>query len=236
MAIWKKQYSKLTGITDAELATVPPLEAILDGFVWTGEKKYSIDAKGTPTGKIEIFSTFLAQKYSELKEKGHKKADYISPLPINNKPFWLEKKAKLANNEFIPITGFHPLGSFTGQQTKNNKLLASIHSSTNTDAVFINAKKGADLGLKNGDIVEIINIDKPNLISKSKVILSQTVHPDALFAYYGVGSGHYSAMTKHLRNAAKLGFNPNHVSGFDFIPITTGHPCQDFIVSIRKSV
>ncbi len=236
MAIWKKQYSKLTGITDAELATVPPLEAILDGFVWTGEKKYSIGAKGTPTGKIEIFSTFLAQKYSELKEKGHKKADYISPLPINNKPFWLEKKAKLANNEFIPITGFHPLGSFTGQQTKNNKLLASIHSSTNTDAVFINAKKGADLGLKNGDIVEIINIDKPNLISKSKVILSQTVHPDALFAYYGVGSEHYSAMTKHLRNAAKLGFNPNHVSGFDFIPITTGHPCQDFIVSIRKSV
>lgn len=236
MSLWKKQYSKLSGLTDAEMATVPPLESILNGRVWAGEKKYSITAKGTTTGKLEIYSLFLAQKHGELKEKKYDRADYASPLPLYNMPFWIEKKPSLDNNEFIPITGFHPLGSFTGQQTKNNTLLKAFHNETNADAVFINAGKGKSLGLKTGDIIEIINIDKPQLTSKARLVLSETVHPYALFSYFGMGAGHYTTLTNGLRNVSKIGFNPNHISNFTFNPLTTGHPSQDFIVSIRKSV
>ena len=236
MAMWKKQYSKLSGINDAEMATIPPLDSILNGRVWVGEKHYGISAKGTPTGKIELYSTFLAQKLVDLKALNYDRADYASPLPIFNKPYWLEKKSVLGTSEFIPITGFHPLGSFTGQQTKNNTLLKTIQDSTNADAVFINKKKGVTLGLKNDDIVEIINIEKPDLITKARVILSEVVHPDALFSYYGMGAGYYRNMTNGLRNVSKIGFNPNHISNFTFNPLTTGHSCQDFIVSIRKSV
>ena len=148
----------------------------------------------------------------------------------------VRKKGVLEKNEFIPITGFHPLGTFTGQQTKNNTLLQSLYSETNADAIFINHKKGSTLGLKTNDIVEIINIDKPNMVTKARVILSETIHPDALFSYYGMGAGYYRNITNGLRNANKIGFNPNHVSNFTFNPLTTGHPSQDFIVSIRKSV
>ena len=236
MALWKKQYSALSGLNDAEKATIPPLESILNGRVWAGEKKYQIGAKGSPTGKIELYSTFLAQKHTELKAKKYERADYASPLPLFNKPYWLERKSSLGANEFIPITGFHPLGSFTGQQTKNNMLLKTLHNDTNADAVFINTAKGKALGLRTDDIVEIINIDKPKLVSKARVVLSQTVHPDALFSYYGMGAGYYRNLTKSLRNVNKIGFNPNHISNFTFNPLTTGHPGQDFIVSIRKSV
>ena len=236
MALWKKQYSKLSGLSDTELATIPPLESILNGRVWAGEKKYSIGAKGTPTGKIELYSTFLAQKHAELKEKKYDRADYASPLPLFNKPYWIEKKDSLGKDEFIPITGFHPLGSFTGAQTKNNMLLKTLHNDTNADAVFINASKGKALGLKSNDIVEIINIDKPKLVCKARLVLSETVHPDALFSYFGMGAGYYKNLTNGLRNISKIGFNPNHISNFTFNPLTTGHSSQDFIVSIRKSV
>ena len=236
MSIWKKQYSKLSGLNEKEMATIPPLESILNGRVWAGEKHYGIRAKGTPTGKLELYSTFLANKHAELLATNFKYAEYASPLPVYNKPFWLEQKNALGKNEFIPITGFHPLGSFTGQQTKNNTLLKTINETTQTDAVFINAKKGLALGLKTNDLVEIINIERPEMVSISKVILSEVVHPDALFCYYGTGAGYYKNMTKSLRNVSKLGFNPNHIANFTFNPLTTGMPAQDFIVSIRKSV
>ena len=236
MSIWKKQYSKLSGLNDAEMATIPPLESILNGRIWVGEKHYGIKAKGSPTGKIELYSTFLAQKRVDLHALKYDRAEYASPLPLFNKPYWIERKSTLAKNEFIPITGFHPLGTFTGQQTKNNTLLQSLHHETNADAVFINRQKGEILGFKTNDIVEIINIDKPKLISKARVVLSETVHPDAMFSYYGMGAGYYRNITNSLRNTNKIGFNPNHISNFAFNPLTTGHSSQDFIVSIRKSV
>lgn len=236
MAIWKKQYAGLHGISDKEKATLPPLEAILDGQVWTGEKVYSIKAKGTPTGKIELYSTFLAKKHVELKNRGYDRAEQSSALPIFIKPFWIEKQETLEKNQFIPITGFHPLGTFTGQQTKNNTLLKTIKEENQTDAAFINTKKGIALGLKSGDIVELFNVDKPELVIKTKVVLSQTVHPDALFTYYGMGAGYYNNVAKRLHNADEIGLNPNHISNFDFNPLTAGHPSQDFIISIRKTI
>ncbi|WP_024954155.1 molybdopterin-containing oxidoreductase family protein [Sulfurospirillum arcachonense] len=236
MAIWKKQYAGLHGMSAKEQKTLPPLESILEGQIWTGEQKYGIKTKGTPTGKIELYSMFLAQQYITLKNRGYDRLEQSSPLPVFVKPFWIEKKEKLSNSEFIPITGFHPLGSFTGQQTKNNLLLSTINQENNTDAAFINTQKGLSLGLKSGDIIEVFNIDKPNLIIKTKVILSQTVHPDALFSYYGMGAGYYNSVAKKLHNTDDMGINPNHISNFTFNPLTAGQPGQDFIISIRKSV
>ena len=236
MAIWKKQYAGLKGVSDKEKASIPPLDAILDGQVWSGEQKYVIKDKGTQSGKFELYSTFLAQQHLELKSKKYDRAEHSSPLPIFIQPFWRERKNDLAGSEFIPITGFHPLGTFTGQQTKNNTLLKTIKEEHDADATFINTKKGLALGLKSGDIIEIFNVDKPSMVVKAKVVLSQTVHPDALFSYYGMGAGYYNSVAKKLHNADDIGLNPNHISSFSFNPLTAGHPAQDFIVSIRKSV
>ncbi len=234
MAIWKKQYSHIKGINKEEEASLPPLEDILNGHVWTGKKKYGVKDKGTKTGKLEIYSTYLAKVEADLKDKEYKDFIHASPLPVNIEPFYIQEHPNLATNEFIPITGFSPISSFTGQQTRNNVILREFQEDTNSDAVFINTQKGKSLGLKDGDLIEIFNVKKPEAKTKAKVKLSQCVHPDALFTYYGVGAGYYNTSSMGMRTASHIGFNPNHIADFRFSPLTTGQPAQDFVVSVRR--
>lgn len=232
--IWEKQLSAIEGISAEEAAGIS-LDKILSKGVWTGKKKYGVKAKGTPTGKLEIYSIYLAKTFNELKELKYPRLDQASPLPRWTPPFWYEKKKGLGEGEFVPITGFSPLSSFTGAQTKDNLLLKAIGEQVDWDAVFINRKKGDKLGLKSGDTVEISNPEKPDRKCLARVVLSETVHPDAMFSYFGVGAGNFSSLNKFLSNAAKIGFNPNHLSTLTFNPLTGGHPSQDFVVSIRRA-
>jgi anaerobic selenocysteine-containing dehydrogenase len=234
MSIWKKQYAGIKGITEEEKATLPSLQEIVNGRVWAGEKHYKIKVK-TKTGKMEIYPTVLAAEYTKLKAAGNPDAEFANPLPVYNKPFFLSEKPNLDNDEFVPITGFHPLGTFTGQQTKNNLLLKSILDENKADHVFINNKKGMALGLKNGDSIKIFNTKIVDRVSIAKVILSETVQEDTLFAYYGVTAGFYDDFAKKLSHHDGGGFNPNHLSEFLFSPLTAGNPAQDFTVKIRKA-
>lgn len=231
--IWEKQLSAIEGISDEEKAGIS-LEGLLEKGVWTGKKKYGVSSKGTPTGKLEIYSLYLAKTFKELEQKKYPRLDQASPLPRWTPPFWMERKNRLAGDEFVPITGFSPLSSFTGAQTRDNLLLKTLGEQVSWDAVFINREKGRKLKLTTGDMVEIVNPQKPQLKSRAKVVLSETVHPDALFCYYGVGAGYYTGLNNLLPNAAKTGFNPNHVSTLEFSPLTGGMPGQDFIVTIRR--
>jgi anaerobic selenocysteine-containing dehydrogenase len=230
---WEKQLSGIEGISAEEAAGIS-LEQLLAKGVWTGKKKYGVKAKATPTGKLEIYSLYLAKTFNELQQLKYPRLDQASPLPRWTAPFWLEKRKSLSGDEFIPITGFSPLSSFTGAQTRDNLLLKGIGDRVNWDAVFINSAKGRALGLQSGALVEIINPDLPELKSQATVILSETIHPDALFCYYGVGAGALKAQGAYLSNAPKTGFNPNHISNLEFNPLTGGQPSQDFVVKLRR--
>lgn len=231
--VWEKQLSAIEGVSAEEAGGIT-LEKLLSKGVWTGKKKYGIKSKGTPSGKLEIYSIYLAKTFNQLKELKYARLDQASPLPRWTPPFWLETKKELGGDEFIPITGFSPLSSFTGAQTRDNLLLKVIGEQVNWDAVFINTAKGRRMGLKNDDLVEIINQEKPEVKSRARVVLAETVHPDALFCYYGVGAGALTAQGAYLTNAAKIGFNPNHHSVLAFNPLTGGQPSQDFIVKLRR--
>ena len=233
ITFWEKQYAGIHGITAKEQASLPSLQEVLDGRVWAGEKHYKIKCK-TKTGKWEIYPTALVKKYRALKDTGNKGAEYINPLPLFVGPFVLKGNKELANNEFLPITGFHPLGTFTGQQTKNNLLLKSILEEHHADHVFINRAKGESLGLKDGDKVEIFNPRLPKIVSVAKVKLSETVQQNTLFAYFGVTAGALDNYSAHLRNQERGGFNPNHLTEFLFSPLTAGNPVQDCTVKIRR--
>ncbi|MFT7004671.1 MAG: anaerobic selenocysteine-containing dehydrogenase, partial [Sulfurimonas sp.] len=229
IALWKKQYAGIKGITKEEKATLPSLKEVLDGRVWAGDKHYKIKVK-TKTGKMEIYPTALAAEYMKLKTAGNPDAEFANPLPVFNKPFFLEEKTKLENDEFVPISGFHPLGTFLGQQTKNNVLLKEILEENKADFVFINQTKGAKLGLKTGDSIEIFNTKIKDRVSIAKVMLSETIQEDALFAYYGITAGYYDGFSKKLTHHDGGGFNSNHLSEFLFSPLTAGNPAQDFTV------
>lgn len=233
-ALWDAQLAKIGKLDDEEMASFDH-DYFLENGVWTGKNKYKVKDKGTPTKKLELYSTFFAETYAKLQDIDHRSKDLAHPLPVWVPSYYMEVRDKLAKDELIPITGFSPLNTFTGAQTKNNPLLTPLMDRLDTFAVWVNTDKGRSLGLKDGDRVEITNIENPEMKSYARVKLSQRVHPDALFTSYGVGAGHYTKLTEFLRFAPKDGFNPNHVSNFRFTGLTGGMPSQDFIVKLRRA-
>lgn len=231
-SIWEKQLAgvKLSG---DEMVTFSPKNLFRDG-VWTGKTKYGFKAK-TPTGKIEIYSTFLANFHGDMKKGGNPLAAYASPLANWVEPFWRKEKATMDKDEFLPITGFSPLSSFTGSQTRDNPLLTQVGEAVDWAAVFIHSGRGKKLGLSDGDLIEVTHSKFPKMKSQAVVRLSETIQPDTLFTHYGSGAGFLKAQAKHLRFEAETGFNPNHVSELSFSPFDGGQLSQDFTVKIRRA-
>lgn len=234
------QLANINGITDEEKATITK-GALKTLGVWTGkDSSYGAKNKQTNTNKFEIYSTFMCEWNTKLKAEGRTDdALYFTPDFTYAEPHWrkyLQEKnqADLAGDEFVAITGFHPLSSFTGAQTRNNIVLKNIGEGLDYDAVFINQSKGEALGLKSGDIVEIFNVERPDAAMKTKIVLSQTIEPHTLFSFYGVGNGYYTKLGDKLSIASKIGFNPNHINNFTFSPVDGTAPCHDLIVKIRR--
>ncbi|WP_022850980.1 molybdopterin-dependent oxidoreductase [Limisalsivibrio acetivorans] len=232
-AIWEAQLASIKGLNEREQQDFT-ITGLKENGMWCGETHSKVKAK-TPTGRIELYSTFFAETHAELVQRGTELADYGSPLPLWTEPYWHGRMDAMESDTFIPITGFSPLGSFGGSQTKNNPLLAQFGDKIDWDAVFINKEKGAAMGLSDGDMVDIFNIEQPEMVTKARVMLSSTVHPDALFTWYGTGAGYLNRSAKMQRYAPQYGFNPNHVSNFNFAPLDAGHLAQDFIVRVRRS-
>ncbi|MGA1863122.1 molybdopterin-dependent oxidoreductase [Deferribacter thermophilus] len=231
-SIWEKQLSHLKGLDEKEKSEFS-ISSLFEKGVWTGHIKYGVKAK-TKSKKIELYSTFLQKKYLEMKPKNEKLSLLLDPKFKYVDPYWRTFKNNLGSDEFVPVTGFNPLSSFTGAQTRNNPILKVIGEMVDWDAVYINKEKGEKLGLKDGDMVEIFNIERPHLATLAKVKLVEHVHPDAMFSYYGVGAGYYKKYNNFLTYAPKYGFNPNHIGNFNFAPLDGGQLAQDFIVKIRR--
>ncbi len=231
-SIWDKQLKKVTASPE-ELLSFSPQKLFRDG-VWASKIKYGIKAK-TPTGKVEIYSTFLADFSYQMKEDGNEFTDYASPLANWVEPFWRKEKTAMDSDEFLPITGFSPLNTFTGSQTRNNPLLTQVGNAVDWTAVFINTKRGKELGLKDGELIDITHAKYPEKKSRAMVRLSETIQPDTLFTYYGSGAGFLKTQGKHLRFEAETGFNPNHISDLGFSPFDGGQLSQDFTVKIRRA-
>ena len=238
--IIEHQLQNLQGITDEEKAGITR-DMLKNLGVWTGDdSKYGAKNKENTTNKFEIYSTFMLEWNEKLKsEKRDDESQYFTPDFTYADTHWqkyLKEKnqADLLDDEFIAITGFHPLSSFTGAQTRNNIVLKNVGETLDYDAVFINKAKGEALGLKDNDIVEIVNVERPDAAIQSKVRLTHTVEPHTLFSFYGVGNGYYTKLGEKLSVASKIGFNPNHINNFLFSPVDGTAPCHDFIVKIRK--
>jgi len=216
--------------------TIPPLGILLEQGAWAGSKKFYIpQAMGTHTGKLEVYSLLLAETHAKLKNKGYQYAFHASPLPTWTPPRYMELKPQLEKGEFVPISAFFPLATFTGAQTRNNVIIKEFADIMGGSLVAINPLRAKELDLSDGDAVRITNaLDPDKKCYRSVVRVTELVHPDALFTYYCMTTGSCAALGQYLTVASKEGCNPNHVNTLNFIPITAGHPSQDFIIKIEK--
>lgn len=231
--IWDKQLADVRGLSAEEQATFR--ERLFRDGVWSSpEIRYGFQSR-TATGKVEIYATSFAKLYQDLQKSNPAIAETAHPALKWTPPYWYKQNPQLARDEFVPISAFSPLSSFTGDQTRNNPMLKDIGRHVHWDAVFINATKGRALGLDTGDKVQFHNVEKADMPQQATVVLTELVHPDAMFFYYGPGSGYYTAKNRFGRYAAHDGMNPNHISHTRFAPIDGGHSSQDFVVKIRRA-
>ena len=182
---WESQFAGITqhgksGLTPEELSTLPrTLDDLLERGSWgTGRSESSPIPPKTATGKFEVYSFELAEKYDML---GRTHPDYpdrifASPLPELLEPRWMLQKPKLGDDEFVPATGFTPLSSFAGAQARDNPILVALHHRMRYANVFINAERARRLGLEEGDRVEIWMPEHPDEKQQAVLSVSQIIH------------------------------------------------------------
>lgn len=237
MPLWRSQFKGISGLTPDEAATLPDtVEALLEKGSWGGSRTMADHAPKSPTGKHEVYSFWLAGIHHRLatEHPDYGLRDHASPLFPHLTCRWYGKKKALGTDEFIPASGFSPLGSFCGGQTRNNPVLVPLHDDMGYANVFINEARARKLGVSEGDTVEVWLEDYPEERQRAVVSLSRTVHPDVLFYYHGFGRGCMQTPEK-LRFARHDGLNINHFGRLQFSPGVAGHLPQDVILKLRRA-
>jgi anaerobic selenocysteine-containing dehydrogenase len=240
---WESQLAGVTkknahsGLTSEELSTLPrTLDDLLEYGSW-GTRRIILDQipAQTATGKFEVYSFELAEKYDMLRRNHPDYPDrmFASPLPVQLEPRWMLQKAKLGEDEFVPATGFTPLSSFAGVQARDNPILVALHHRMRYASVFINEERACRLGLEEDDLVEIWMAEYPDEKQQAVLSVSKVIHRDVLFSYHGLGKGRQRT-TEKLRYARKNGLNLNHFGRLRLSPGVCGHTPQDIILKIRK--
>jgi thiosulfate reductase/polysulfide reductase chain A len=212
------------------------LDDLLEHGSW-GAQRIPIDRipPQTATGKLEVYSFQLAEKYNKLKQNHPDYPDrmFASPLPVQLEPRWMLQKAKLGEDEFVPATGFTPLSSFAAVQARDNPILVALHHRMRYATVFINEERARRLGLEEDDLIEVWMAEYPDEKQQAVLSVSKVIHRDVLFSYHGLGKGG-ERTTEKLRYARKNGLNLNHFGRFRFSPGVCGHTPQEIILKIRK--
>ncbi|MCG2775199.1 MAG: molybdopterin-dependent oxidoreductase [Desulfobacterales bacterium] len=141
------------------------------GFVAYGKKQIFWDRKDgikfkTPSGKIEF-------KSSLLENAGFESFPACEPAPVPSK------------GQFRLVVGRNAL--HTHVSTQNNPYLNELSSE---NVLWINSEKAADLGINDGDLVEVSSKVGSG---KIKAFVTDLIHPEAVFMLHGFGHESKSA-------------------------------------------
>jgi thiosulfate reductase/polysulfide reductase chain A len=117
----------------------------------------------TPSGKIELYSKQLA-------EKG------FDPVPKYT------RHPTPPAGHFRLLFGRAPLHTFS--RTSNNFMLTDLQKE---NCLWVNAKKGKELGLKNGEYVSLVNQAGVIASGRIKVKLTERLRDDAIYMNHGFG-------------------------------------------------
>ncbi|MDD2851100.1 MAG: molybdopterin-dependent oxidoreductase [Desulfuromonadaceae bacterium] len=161
---------------------------------------------GTPSGKIELYSR-------QLEEAG------FDPVPTYT------KHPQPPAGHFRLLFGRASLHTFS--RTTNNFMLTDLQKE---NALWINAIKGQELGLKNGDYVSLVNQDGVLAPGRIKVKLTQRMRDDAVYMYHGFG-----VHAKGMKRANNQGIaDDDLISKYVIDPIMGGTAMRGTFVKIVK--
>ena len=185
----------------------------------------------TKTGEIEIYSLELQELY-----KQYNNDETLDPLPRWIPPRYMQLKETLADDEFVLVEGRCPLHTNQGFTRNVPMLINTMREYFDVECVYMNSERAKKLGLKDGDVIEITN-EETQVSLRARVKVSEAIHPDALFGYYGmvIGPGtNLDKLENGMRYAPVYGINTNFLAPFHVSPRSGGSAAQDFIVKVKK--
>ena len=188
------------------LADLKQKGVLFVGIPW----KEGFDKLDTPSGKVEIYS-------STLEKLG------FPPIPRWEEP--LVSPDPKDPHSFRLLHGkqaFH-----THAMTANQPYLMQISRRYDLIRLWMNRRRGEELGLNDGDLVQIKSLVGEG---KIRVKLTEGIHPSSVWLPSG-----YGIFSKHLGGAFDIGLSYN-----DFLPTlfdpTVGHAMSSEIIVQAKKV
>jgi len=202
-------------IEEANRLRLKPLGVTLEqlkekGILFVGEKwKEGFDKLNTPSGKVEIFCQTLDRL--DIPPIPRWEEPLVSPDPKDPQSFRL-----LHGKQAI----------HTHSMTANQPVLMALSHRYDLIRLWMNKKRGEQLGLKDGDWVRIKSIVGEGRI---RVRLTEGIHPSCVWLPSG-----YGIFSKYLKTAYDVGLSYN-----DFLPTyfdpTVGHAmASEIIVQVTK--
>ena len=172
----------------------------------------------------EIFSELAEAcgvgEYFQFTSEACEKAG-LSPVPV-----WVDPQTKPAGgNQFRVIGGKQAIHTHT--QTANIEPLMEITKKYNLERVWMNADKAAQLGIADGDEVEVSNEEHTGRV---RVKVTQRINPEALYV-----PSHYGCTSPDQHTAYNVGLRQMDFVPFSIEPGYGGACTQEAIVTVKKA-
>ncbi len=178
----------------------------------------------TTSGRLELYSPVLASfaDAAGLQPIFNPVLGYI-PRVVGDKP----EKSVLDTHEFYFIYGKVPVVSHASTNS-NNPILASVTrpKSGAFTGLWMNRRRADELGLKNGQTVEVTNLRYGPKV-KATLFATEMIRPDTVFLPSSFGS-----RSKQLSVAGGKGTPLNELMPYSIEPIAASFMSQEFTVSV----
>ena len=202
---------------------IEPLEELLE--------KWAIPEKiptSLPSGRVEIYSTIfeMVQAFFGYFPNWDSLCAYV---PLRR------KENNLDRDEFFVSHGKAPIFSHTGVHTLDNPLLVAISEWKKLPEIYyrvwMHPKAAQRLGIKDGDLIEVINTKDPNRKMKAYVFLTEWIREDTVFVPFNGGTE-----APELHYAVRPPKAARHIDmvHYEVEPLIAGYTRDETTVKVRK--
>lgn len=188
----------------------------------TGVTLEQLRQKGTVMFKARPTELSFATQSKKLELYCQAFADHgFSPVPV-----WEPPLSRADSGNFVLIHGKQGIMSHTA--TGNIAKLLSIAKTYQLERLWINAARAKQLGIRDGDLVEIAS---PQATRRIRVKVTERIHPEAAFLPAGYGN-----LSPWLKTAHGFGVNPNDFTPHRVEPISGHAMMMEVLITVRKVV
>ena len=184
-------------------------------------------AGGTVAFPEKALKFGLKTSWGTKDKKVHFTSEACEKAGFPASPGWLEPMVMPMGNEFRLIGGKQAIHTHT--QTANNEELMAITKEYGLDRVWINEDKAAELGIADGDEVEV-TAPANGFTGRGRAHVTPRINPTAVYL-----PSHYGCSVPEQKTAYQVGLRQMDFVPFHVEPGYGGTMSQEALVTVKKA-